>query len=152
MLVKLKVSGPLPKTTLRDRVHGITCRGTIYGVHRDIFNNGGCKTTLLFFADPRMCREYMKVITTRSVEKVLIGESEPAIAPIRCDRLPLQLESSPLSVVQKLCYLQYFDLFLVYNLMYGPGDRVYLDTYEMNSYVGPGRDLVNHYFNTLMTL
>ena len=84
-------------------MHGIVSRGTLYGIHRPIMRpdlDVHCsKTTLLFFTN----RGAANLFASRFLNK------NPAL------RRPWRLESMPFEDLQKICLLNYLDMYLCFH-------------------------------------
>lgn len=103
-MFRFSLHGAPPRSVREDLVHGIVSRRTLYGIHRPIFRKDmdlNCsKTTLLFFTD----RGAANLFAGRFMQK------EPAL------RRPWRLESMPFEDLEKICLLNYLDMYLCFHV------------------------------------
>jgi len=102
-MIRFSLHGPPPRGVRGEPVHGIVSRGTLYGIHRPIMRpdlDVHCsKTTLLFFTN----RGAANLFASRFLQK------NPAL------RRPWQLESMQFEDLQKICLLNYLDMYLCFH-------------------------------------
>lgn len=134
--IRYALHGPPPRSVRGDVVHAIVSRGTLYGVHRPLLRpdlDAACsKTTLLLFADAARAR----LFATRYLQK------NPAL------RRPWQLESMPFRDIERVCLLNYLDMYLCFHVAAaGAGGAAEaegprLDCYEHLSAEYPNRQML----------
>lgn len=141
------------------RVHYLTCRKTIYGVHRTAADDAMSKTCIMCFTSKRHAitfkDELMYIQTTgRVLERCLPVPNviHHPIASIKTtgSMLHVSVETSPIVDLMKMCHMNYFDMYLVFDIDYNDsGDRTF-SYYDFNVLDQPTRGYLNYHLNYLL--
>ena len=119
--VRFKEYGPIPVNVKQNKVHAITCRQTLFGIHED-------KTTLVLFERPRDAGRFVRCIRNDNGYKMY----------------PVQLETVQVDTMEKICHLNYFDMYLVYDTLNAPGGVLRADCYTLRTLDPPQREYINY--------
>lgn len=154
-MLQFNISGKLPKSFAKDKVHTIVSRDTYYGLHRSFSN----KSTLVFFALQKDADRFSRWMNTQAARGLYldrtIGMQQTVGIVDGTERIHSRIVSVPLMDVQKLCLIQFLDLWLVYNvprhLSRDPRDINELDCYEFATSEPPNRELTNLLLEELLS-
>lgn len=120
--VRFKGYGPIPVNVKPNKAHAITCRQTFFGIHED-------KTTLVLFERPRDAGRFVRRLREEGYKMY-----------------PMRIEIVPIDAVEKICHLNYFDLYVVYNTLTAPGGLLHADCYTLRTEEPPQREYLNYQF------
>jgi hypothetical protein len=141
------------------RVHYITNRHTIYGVHKQAPDDSlNSKTCILCFSD--QSNVHMFADKLRNIQKkgsmlerciYLPGVLYPMLQPDAKTHggslMSLEIQSSTVVDIMKMCHLNFFDMYMVFNM---DADSLHCYVYETMHI--PTRDYMTMYYNYLLRL
>lgn len=106
------------------KLYGLKCKNTYYGVHLNLsdenFDSECSKTSLLFFASKRDAEDFKDIILDKNKlnetpERVLIKE-QFSLDTSLTTRAPLNIEELGINEARILCYMHYFNIFIIQNI------------------------------------
>lgn len=124
--VRFKGYGPIPVSVKSNKAHAITCRQTLFGIHEE-------KTTLVLFERGRDAGKFVRCLRDNGYKLY-----------------PMRIETIPVDTVEKVCHMNYFDLFIVYNILTAPGGILHADCYTLRTTGLPQREYLNYQFERFL--
>jgi hypothetical protein len=161
-MIRFQVKGPIPKSIYDDQVHHITCRNTFYGFHKHVrsHNIESSKTNLIAFTSVKHAVIYKDILSQVQERGSIIErcaddtyDSFPSFAQknVTGSILPLNITTVDLSSILMLCILQYFDMYIVYDIKHDKKiDEHTLVCYEFTTAEPPHRSFMNLYLEKLL--
>lgn len=152
-MIQFSFSGPIPRRLVGDKVHLVTSRTTLFGVHKpaEIYSDSCIsKTALVAFTDKKDAVYFIKSLKKLQDRKEVVDRWIEHGDTLYTSTMqmhggslaPLKLESSfTVSELQILCLIHYFDLYLAVNVF---DVKQYLDLicYKHESANFPRRDTI----------
>lgn len=126
--VRFKGYGSIPVNVKTNKAHAITCRQTLFGIHEN-------KTTLVLFEHGNDAKKFIKHLRYNGFQMY-----------------PMQIEMTNVDTVEKICHLNYFDLFIVYNILTAPGGILHADCYTLNTENIPQREYLVYQFEKYLRI
>lgn len=158
-MLRFSRHGAYPRSLQQENVHVITARSTLYAFHkttiRPEYDTHCTKTVLVGCFDRQHADELINVIdhcqrngysVNRIIEDDIIDLRKPYIHG--ASLLPLSIEQVPLPDLEKICLLQYFDLFIVYDIQRFT-NTLQLHCYEYKTYETPSSGLIRKYMEDM---
>lgn len=144
------------------RVHYLTCRKTIYGVHRWIEDSAdlSSKTCIVCFAEQRHAFSFKDdLMHIQNMGRILERciHLPNVIHPLAAKKtkgtfLQVSVESSSMVDMMKMCHMNFFDMYLVFDVNHHDnGDRSF-SYYIFNVTDTPARGYLNCHFNHLLEI
>lgn len=158
-MLKFSRHGAYPRSLQQEHVHVITARNTLYAFHkttiRPEYDTQCTKTVLLGCFSKKHADELLNVLEFSQRNGYGINRQ---IEDDRVDLrsrymygavlLPLSIEQVPLPDLEKICLLQYFDMYVVHNIE-SYMNTLQLDCYEYKTYETPGQGLIRKYMDDM---
>lgn len=128
--------GKIPKNYHDTRVHYLTSRNTIYGIHKPV-TDGSSKTCIVCFSDERDAHTFKTELLNVQRSGKLIDRCEhgpntlqPYVdTKTKGSILPISMTSTRIIEIMKMCHLNFFDMYLVFDVE--QYDHNYLFNYYM---------------------
>ncbi len=122
-MIHLIPYGNIPKSYKDIRVHYLSSKNTIYGIHRNVTSDFS-KTSLICFTDNKNAHTFKERLcdiqkSGKILERCAYGTDElrPYVASkTKGSIIPLQVTSTHIIDRMKMCHLNFFDMMLVFNV------------------------------------
>lgn len=152
-MIHFKSYGSIPKSYYDSKMKCVTARGTLYGVHKN--NDSHSKTHILCFTDSRLASNFKEYLTKiqhsgKTIERC--SEFKNIIIPYvesTGSKMPLRVDDYSLIDLMKTCYLNYFDLYVVYDSI-PENDVMTLHCYTYESTDYPNRGYINVHLHHML--
>lgn len=147
--------GKIPKSYKDINVHYVTCKNTIYGIHRHVYWSPSVdfsKTTVLCFTDRRHALLFKEELwklqkTGKVLDRCMDGVSvmHPYI-----DRktkgggmMQMEIDSTHIVNIMKMCHLNFFDMNLVFDFNMNETGAYTMSYYEFRTDEMPSRSYID---------
>lgn len=160
-MMQFSFRGDIPRRVASDKVHLVTSRTTIFGVHKpqriDAEEASISKTALIAFLEKKDAEIFMKKMKKQQehkapIDRCIVGRDMIFPYP-PCmsggSLMPLRLESSfTVNEMQILCNIHYFDMYLAFSMVDVNG-YIDLACYTQETSDLPNRSTINHYMEDM---
>lgn len=151
-MLRINRSGGYPRSLQHEKVHVITARNTLFGIHKGVIHSQcdtNCsKTVLLACFQKGHARQLIDMFeaTQRSgypINRIVIDDTIDlrASSAYGASLLTFSTEELALPDLEKLCLLHYFDLYVT-NELTKLGESLHLDCYEYKTYEHPNQGML----------
>lgn len=162
-MIQFTFRGDIPHRLAADRIHLVTSRSTIFGVHKPININGNSasssvsKTALIAFLEKEDAVTFMKRLKKQQENKQIVDRCVmdgdtlyTSVSDIRGGSLmPLKLESSfSVGELQILCFIHYFDMYLAFTALDNK-DHLDIVCYSHETSDLPNRSTIDNYMEDM---
>lgn len=146
-MIQFKSHGEIPKSYIDAKVRCISSRNTLYGIHKNYEKHS--KTRVVAFTEKNHVDRFkVYLLELQHKGKVIerCSDFESFMIPYTLSagsRLPLSVVEYPMIDLMKMCHLNFFDMYVVFDIVNEPYDVITLHffTYESPSY--PHRGYIN---------
>lgn len=160
-MIHLVPYGQIPKSYKDTKVHYLTSRNTIYGVHRHVVEENYSKTSLVCFSDMKHAIHFRDdLVKLQASGKILercvhfpnvLSPSVSAGTNPTGSRLPISITTSHIVDIMKLCHLNFFDMYLVFDTnRYDEVNNMSFSYYQFATKEIPSRGYINCHFEQLL--
>ena len=145
-MIRLRSHGSIPKNYNGSRVHYLTCRKTIFGVHRTLPDESS-KTCIVCFTDTKSASRFKDELSRGgyTVVRYISPTDIEVTKTTGGGLLPVTVETTTMLEMMKICHLNFFDMYLVFTVDDSTYSHFDFETSEM-----PTRGYVNSYFELLL--
>lgn len=151
-MLRFKRNGVYPRSLQQEKVHVITTRNTLYGIHKHVIHPSydvHCsKTILIACFKEAHARELISMFqqtqrqgypVNRFIEDDVIDLQKPSVHTTGF--YPFGIEEVPLPDLEKICLLHYFDMFVATDILRTNQD-MHLSCYEYKTYEFPNPGII----------
>lgn len=153
-MIQFKTYGNIPKSFYDGKMKYISTRKTLYGVHKN--KDKYSKTHLICFTEAqhaKFFKDYLLQIQSKGRDIERCSEMENVIFPIMDapgKKLPLEIIECRLAHLMKMCHLNFFDMYVIFDVVKGDYDTMTLKCYLYESTGYPNRGYINCHLNQMM--
>jgi hypothetical protein len=157
-MIHLKPHGIIPRSYYDTKVKCVTTRKTLYAIHKPS-NDHNSKTHIVCFTEQKHAftfKEYLtsvqkqgKIIDRCTEFSEYVATKSPEIGG---SKLPLDIIECKLMDAMKMCHLNYFNMYVVFDLHHTSYDAVTMYYYSFESTGYPNREYLNCYLQHTLQL
>lgn len=159
-MLRFNRCGSYPRSLQHEKVHVVTTRNTLYGIHKNIIHpdyDMNCSKTVLLACFERIHAK--KLISTiehvqrrglpiqREIQDDIVNLSTPAI--YNSGFFPLSVEEVALPDLEQICLLHFFDMFVTFDLEEQDTDTLLLNCYEYKTYEIPNQGIIRRFMEDM---
>lgn len=160
-MIHLISYGQIPKFYKDTKVHYLTSRSTIYGLHRHVVEDNYSKTSLICFSDMKHASSFRDdLVQLQASGKIIercvhqLDVFNPSVAvntSTKGSLLPISINTSHIVDIMKLCHLNYFDMYLVFDTnRYEDLNSMSFSYYHFTTNEMPSRGYINCHLEQLL--
>lgn len=158
-MIKVNVISSLPKHAHYEHLFLIKARGTVLGIHRNVFqatSDINCtKTTLLSFAHLRHATKFKDVLVNYQKKNKVMDRRLADTNTLHfvdgssSSQLPLEIELMSSMFLEYTCLLNYFDMYIIDEVKVA-SSRITINCYEFTSDEIPNRTFLNKLYHNML--
>lgn len=150
-----------PRSLANETLHVVTARNTLYGLHKHIpdaaYDYGCTKTVLMGFLDRKHADDVVGMIdraqrngfgVNRHLYDNKIDLQHRSTKHIG-GFMPLKVDDYALQQILQLCLLQYFDLYIAYDVQMHSNDTMLVRCYEFKTEELPNRGILHKFMEDM---
>lgn len=155
-MLRLKITGVVPKSLRHVPVHSIVTRDTIFGIHRGMYES---KTMLFTSIDKTVAETLKDFISHEQQFGKSIGRAvETSTTDMLIERefaigtsiMPLSLMTMDIEDMEKVCWIHNFDMFVAHKLDYVGDGQISIFGYEFQTWEPPSRGITIKYMTDML--